>query len=426
MVGVWNGRIMLGGNVILDGNGNMPVIVVSDEKAALELGDGCELSYAAGSSGCAKVVEGATLVLNGGKTADGAYINLNCILPVSNPLISVPKALTDDVHLKLYLVDIISIAGGTGGYQLTQADCDHLIVNPESMVSLYGGQSIKYDGNFEIYLDPADHQIKLCPKGFPPPTSGDIDMTSMTADEAQLTIRAALAAGYTEIKLTGELSKTGMGDGQLGAFAYNTQITKCDLSGVTDWGTPVTLPANAFTRCTALTEVTLPDDVQVIGEYAFSSCTALTTVNLPQVTRINQYAFLECTSLAELTLDNVEAIDLAAFYECTSLETLKLPACTRFGNYIVTGCKALTRIEAAAAGDFVDINDGNSIENYAVFHNRAAHSGANAFNSAKCDLVLNADKKQDGSAVPKVNNSNEWTFAKGSGYLMQWKSITFR
>ena len=72
--------------MILDGNGNMPVIVVSDEKAALELGDGCELSYAAGSSGCAKVMEGATLVLNGGKTADGAYINLNCILPVSNPL----------------------------------------------------------------------------------------------------------------------------------------------------------------------------------------------------------------------------------------------------------------------------------------------------------------------------------------------------
>ena len=222
VVGVCNGRITLGGNVILDGNGNMPVIVVSDEKAALELGDGCELSYAAGSSGCAKVMEGATLVLNGGKTADGAYINLNCILPVSNPLISVPKALTDDVHLKLYLVDIISIAGGTGGYQLTQADCDHLIVNPESMVSLYGGQSMKYDGNFEIYLDPADHQIKLCPKGFPPPTSGDIDMTSMTADEAQLTIRAALAAGYTEIKLTGELSKTGMGDGQLGACLLYT------------------------------------------------------------------------------------------------------------------------------------------------------------------------------------------------------------
>ena len=423
---VINGRITLGGNVILDGNGNMPVIVVSDEKAALELGDGCELSYAAGSSGCAKVMEGATLVLNGGKTADGAYINLNCILPVSNPLISVPKALTDDVHLKLYLVDIISIAGGTGGYQLTQADCDHLIVNPESMVSLYGGQSMKYDGNFEIYLDPADHQIKLCPKGFPPPTSGDIDMTSMTADEAQLTIRAALAAGYTEIKLTGELSKTGMGDGQLGAFAYNTKITKCDLSGVTGWGTSATLPGSAFAGCTALQEVVLPGDVQVIGEYAFFNCTALTTVNLPQLTRIDQYAFQVCTSLAELTLDNVEAIDLAAFYGCTSLETLKLPACTRFGNYIVTGCSSLTRIEAAAAGDFVNIDDDTSnIGNTSVFQNRAAHSGANAFDPANCDLVLNADKKPDGTALPKVHNGNEWAGKKGSGYLMQWKSISF-
>ena len=426
VVGVWNGRITLGGNVILDGNGNMPVIVVSDEKAALELGDGCELSYAAGSSGCAKVVEGATLVLNGGKIADGAYINLHCILPVSNPLISVPKALTDDVHLKLYLVDIISIAGGTGGYQLTQADCDRLKVTSESWVSLYGGQSMEYDGNFEFYLDQSDNQIKLCPKGFTPPTSGDIDMTSMTADEAQLTIRAALAAGYTEIKLTGELSKTGMGDGQLGAFAYNTKITKCDLSGVTGWGATPTLPDNAFSSCTALKEVVLPDDVQVIGESAFFNCTALTTVNLPQVTRIDQYAFQVCTSLAELTLDKVAAIDKCAFYECTSLETLKLPACTRFGDYIVTGCSSLTRIEAAAAGDFVNIDDDTSnIGNTSVFQNRAAHSGANAFNPANCDLVLNADKKPDGTALPKVDNGNEWAGEGGSGFLIQWKSISF-
>ena len=82
--------------------------------------------------------------------------------------------------------------------------------------------------------------------------SGDIDMTNMTADEVKAAITAALATGHTEIKLTGELSKIGMGSGQVGAFAYNTQITKCDLSGVTDWGTPATLPGNVFTSCTAL------------------------------------------------------------------------------------------------------------------------------------------------------------------------------
>ncbi len=419
---VSNGTITLGKGVALDGP--PPVITAYSEKAALELGDGCELSDATSSRYCAAVSNGATLVLNGGKTAAGAYIALECNLysPVSYPLISVPKALTGDVNLTLNLVGVTSIAGGTGGYQPSQADCNHLIVNPESTVSLYGEPRQNYGDDFELYLDPADNQIKLRLRNFTPPASGTIDMTNMTVAVAQATIRAALAAGHTEIKLTGEFSKIGMG-GANGTFAYNTKITKCDLSGVTGWGTPATLPGNAFYVCTALQEVVLPGDVQVIGEYAFSSCAALTTVNLSQVTRINKYAFQACTSLTELTLDNVEAIDLAAFYECTSLETLKLPTCTRFGNYIVTGCKALTRIEAAAAGDFVDINDGISIENYAVFHNRAAHSGANAFNSAKCDLVLNADKKQDGSAVPKVNNSNEWTVL--NSYLMQWKSISF-
>ena len=256
--------------------------------------------------------------------------------------------------------------------------------------------------------------------------SSDIDMTNMTADEVKAAITAALAAGHTEIKLTGELSKIGMGSGQVGAFAYNTQITKCDLSGVTDWGTPATLPGNVFTSCTALQEVKLPDNVQVIGEYAFFNCTALTTVNLPQVTQIDQYAFQLCTSLAELTLDKVAAIDKCAFFGCTSLKTLKLPKCTRFGDYIVTGCSSLTQIEATAAGNFVDIENGTSIEHSAVFQNRAGtHTGANTFDPAKCDLVLNADKQEGGTAVPTVYNSNEWTEEKGSGYLMQWKSITF-
>lgn len=68
-----------------------------------------------------------------------------------------------------------------------------------------------------------------------------------------------------------------------------------------------------------------------------------------------------------LFLDNVTEIGREVFYGCTSLKTLKIPKCTRFGNYIVTGCKALTRIEATATGDFLDIIGNSSIENYAVF-----------------------------------------------------------
>jgi hypothetical protein len=209
-------------------------------------------------------------------------------------------------------------------------------------------------------------------------------------------VDAALAAGFTELKLTGELSKIGMG-GNWGTFINNKKITKCDLTGVTGWGTTPTLPELAFKNCTALQEVTLPDDVQVIGSSAFFGCAALTTVNLSQVTWINLNAFWGCTSLEMLILDNVTAIGRETFYGCTSLKTLKIPKCTRFGNYIVTGCKALTRIEATATGDFADLSgDDVGIERTAVFHNSDSHSGDSAFNPAKCDLVLNADKKQDG------------------------------
>ena len=425
-VGVYNGRITLGKDVALNGQYENMIVAVG-EKAALELGDGCELSCTAVSgSCCVSVWYGAILVLNGGKTAAGAYIDLYSIFnpTVSHPLISVPKALTGDVHLLFTTTGVTSIAQGAGGYQLTQADCDRLKVNPESMVSLYGEPLQKYDDNFELYLDPAaEHQIELRLKNFTPPTSGNIDMTSMTADEAQLTIRAAVAAGFTDLKLTGELSKTGIG-GNWGTFINNKKITKCDLTGVTDWGTTPTLPELAFANCTALQEVTLPDDMKVIGGGAFFGCAALTKVNLSQVTWINLNAFWECTSLETLALNNVTAIGREAFYGCTGLETLKIPKCTQFGNYIVTGCKALTRIEATAAGDFVDISYGtSSIERSAVFHNRDGHTGDNAFDPAKCDLVLNADKQYGGTAVPTATAYNEWTVGE-NGSPMKWKSVS--
>ena len=69
-VAVLNGRITLGKDVALNGQyENM--ILASGEKAALELGDGCELSYTTDRSYCVSVWNGATLVLNADKKQDG-------------------------------------------------------------------------------------------------------------------------------------------------------------------------------------------------------------------------------------------------------------------------------------------------------------------------------------------------------------------
>ena len=100
----------------------------------------------------------------------------------------------------------------------------------------------------------------------------------------------------------------------------------------------------AFSLCTSLETLNLPDGVKSIGDSAFSECNSLKTLNLPAgLTSIGDAAFSECKSLETLNLpDGVKSIGNAAFSECKSLETLNLPAgLTSIGNYAFSSCTSL-------------------------------------------------------------------------------------
>lgn len=169
MVCIYNGKITLGEGVTVDGRYNM--ILANGEKATLELGDGCVLSSSGES--LVSVVRNATLVLNGGTTAAGAYIELRNEGPtIPAPVVSIPKALTNDVSLILgfYMnAPEILIAEGTPDYQLTQTDFNRLKPHPtKSAISSNGGKDwLEFEGNFEFYLDEENNQIKLRKKQTP-------------------------------------------------------------------------------------------------------------------------------------------------------------------------------------------------------------------------------------------------------------------
>ena len=74
----------------------------------------------------------------------------------------------------------------------------------------------------------------------------------------------------------------------------------------------------AFSGCTGLTSITIPNSVTSIGDYAFYSCTGLTSITIPNsVTSIGNYAFHGCTGLTSITIPNsVTSIGYYAFYRC--------------------------------------------------------------------------------------------------------------
>ena len=56
---------------------------------------------------------------------------------------------------------------------------------------------------------------------------------------------------------------------------------------------------SAFSNCSALTQITIPEIVTSIGDYAFYNCSALTQVNIPEsVTSIGSNAFEGCSQLS--------------------------------------------------------------------------------------------------------------------------------
>ncbi len=95
------------------------------------------------------------------------------------------------------------------------------------------------------------------------------------------------------------------------------------------------VPAGVFTSNKYLTEVILPEGIEMIDPSAFSHCTALTTVNIPSsCTEIGSNAFKSCESLKnvlfpyisqDIDLPHLQKIGQYAFYGTGRLNSFVLP-----------------------------------------------------------------------------------------------------
>ncbi|GMI24961.1 hypothetical protein TrCOL_g4114 [Triparma columacea] len=109
----------------------------------------------------------------------------------------------------------------------------------------------------------------------------------------------------------------------------------------------------AFSGCSSLTAITIPDTVTTIGSWAFERCSSLTAITIPDgVMTIGMGTFQECSSLAAITIpDSVTTIEMCAFRNCVALTKIILsPAVSINDGFVGEGCfENCTALIAAAA-----------------------------------------------------------------------------
>ena len=166
---------------------------------------------------------------------------------------------------------------------------------------------------------------------------------------------------------------------------YKDNILSLSLSNVYAIG------ENAFTDCTYLGTVTIPNSVTCIGDSAFYGCNELWSVSIPNsVTSIGNYAFYDCNNLRTVSINSnailsktysvnsalrdifgtqvdnyiignsVTGIGNYAFYGCNKMTTVFIPnSVTNIGNSAFSGCNNLKTVSIP--------NNVTSIGSYAFY-----------------------------------------------------------
>ena len=146
--------------------------------------------------------------------------------------------------------------------------------------------------------------------------------------------------------------------------------------------------SSAFSGCSGLTSVTIPDSVTSIGDWAFDGCSGLTSITIPFVgekmdgtgnTRfdhifgidvpdslkevvitggasIGDWAFSGCSGLKSITIpDSLTSIGIGAFVGCSGLKRVSIPdGVTSIGLGVFSGCSGLTSITIPFVGEKMD------------------------------------------------------------------------
>ena len=121
----------------------------------------------------------------------------------------------------------------------------------------------------------------------------------------------------------------------------------CGVDFASAQSNPLSIAKNLYLNGALLTELTVPDGVKGIGDFAFTNAIGITSLSLPEgLESIGESAFYGCEKIAALSLpDSLLTLGKAAFSLCTGLQSVSIGGgLSEIGDSAFAGCEGITAL----------------------------------------------------------------------------------
>ncbi len=258
---------------------------------------------------------------------------------------------------------------------------------------------------------------------------------------------------------------------EIGTYAFNNCSS---LKGTIRFAEGIKeIPEYAFSKCSGITELTLPNSLTTIGKSAFYQCSSLKTLNAPLLgislgyyfgaedtglngsyipetlqtvvitkgTAVPDKYFQACKNLKSVTLgEGIKSIGTYAFFNCLQLTGVKLPdSLTEIKERGFSGCDALTEVTIPSGVTTIGTFGFGFCDVLAkiTFDGSAPAIASNAFQSVKADVYYSAsDSGWTSDVLVNYGGTLKWNalkfsapvlteaFNSSTGVRVSWKTVT--
>ena len=204
------------------------------------------------------------------------------------------------------------------------------ITIPDSVTSMGGSVFYGCDSLKSINIGVGIQEVSWLPNGVSLTVTISKDNPNLATDGKAIFAKAndkLTVSKYISADTTYDMPSAvnGLSVTSIGSSAFS------DCSNLTSIIIPnsvATIGSSAFSNCSNLTSITISESVKIIPENAFEYCTSLTSITIPNsVTSIGTAAFSGCSNLTSIIIpDSVTSIEFCAFDNCTSLTAVEFGA----------------------------------------------------------------------------------------------------